>query len=283
MPDSVRVFCERVGGGFGGKQEVLTEDICAFATLKTGRPVKLEFTREEEFIAATTRHPMNVEMKVGARRDGTLTAMQMRVVSNTGAYGNHGGETLYAACGEAVAVYRCPNKKVDGYTVYTNMVPAGAIRGYGMTQTIFAVECAMDEVARSLKMDPYEFRRINVVKPGDQMIAESTEATDTEFGSYGLDQCIDLVQTAMMRGNGVKRPRAPTGSRAVAWRSRCTARCRRPSIVRRRGLACAKTATITWRSALPSSATARPRFTADRIERAEQHGLARAGRPIRHR
>ncbi len=206
MPESVRVFCERVGGGFGGKQEVLTEDICAFATLKTGRPVMLEFTREEEFIAATTRHPMNVKMKVGARRDGTLTAMEVRVVSNTGAYGNHGGETLYAACGEAVAVYQCANKKVDGYTVYTNMVPAGAIRGYGMTQTIFAVECAMDEVARSLKMDPYEFRRINVVKPDDQMIAESTNATDTEFGSYGLDQCIDLVDAAMKRGNDVERP-----------------------------------------------------------------------------
>ena len=206
MPESVRVFCERVGGGFGGKQEVLTEDICAFATLKTGRPVMIEFTREEEFIAATTRHPMSVRMKVGARRDGTLTAMEVRVVSNTGAYGNHGGETLYAACGEAVAVYKCANKKVDGYTVYTNMVPAGAIRGYGMTQTIFAVECAMDEVARSLKMDPYEFRRINVVKPDDQMISASTEATDTEFGSYGLDQCIDLVDAAMKRGNGVKRP-----------------------------------------------------------------------------
>ena len=206
MPESVRVFCERVGGGFGGKQEVLTEDICAFATLKTGRPVMLEFTREEEFIAATTRHPMNVKMKVGARRDGTLTAMEVRVVSNTGAYGNHGGETLYAACGEAVAVYKCANKKVDGYTVYTNMVPAGAIRGYGMTQTIFAVECAMDELARSLKMDPYQFRRINVVKPDDQMIAESTNATDTEFGSYGLDQCIDLVDAAMKRGNDVERP-----------------------------------------------------------------------------
>jgi putative selenate reductase molybdopterin-binding subunit len=206
MPESVRVFCERVGGGFGGKQEVLTEDICAFATLKTGRPVMLEFSREEEFIAATTRHPMNVKMKVGAKRDGSLTAMEVRVVSNTGAYGNHGGETLYAACGEAVAVYKCANKKVDGYTVYTNMVPAGAIRGYGMTQTIFAVECAMDEVARSLKMDPYEFRRINVVKPDDQMIAESTDATDTEFGSYGLDQCIDLVDAAMKRGNDVKRP-----------------------------------------------------------------------------
>ncbi|HEY1850145.1 MAG TPA: molybdopterin cofactor-binding domain-containing protein [Candidatus Binataceae bacterium] len=206
MPDSVRVFCERVGGGFGGKQEVLTEDICAFATLQTGRPVMLEFTREEQFIASTTRHPMNVKVKVGARSDGTLTAIQMRVVSNTGAYGNHGGETLYAACGEAVAIYCCRNKKVDGYAVYTNMLPAGAIRGYGMTQTIFAVESAMDELARTLKVDPFEFRRLNVVKPDDQMISESDATTDTEFGSYGLDQCLDLVQTAMNRGNGVEAP-----------------------------------------------------------------------------
>src|SRR5258708_31891398 len=86
------------------------------------------------------------------------------------------------------------------------MPPAGAIRGYGMTQTIFAVESAMDELARSLKMDPFEFRRLNIVKPDDQMIAESDAATDTEFGSYGLDQCLDLVQAAMSRGNGVKRP-----------------------------------------------------------------------------
>jgi len=208
-PETVRVFCERVGGGFGGKQEVLTEDICALATLKTGRPVKLEFTREEQFIGATTRHPMNVHMKVGARRDGKLTAFQIRVVSNTGAYGNHGGETLYAACGEAVAVYNCPNKQVDGFTVYTNMVPSGAIRGYGMTQTIFAVECAMDEVARMLDIDPFEFRRLNMVTPDDRMISESEAVSDTEFGSYGLDQCVDFVEAALKRGNGVKRPEGP--------------------------------------------------------------------------
>src|SRR5262249_21106332 len=205
-PDSVHVFCERVGGGFGGKQEVLTEDICAAATLKTGRPVKLEFTREEEFIGATTRHPMRVSVKVGARPDGTLTAIQMRIVSNTGAYGNHGGETLYASCGESIAVYRCPNKKGAAYAVSPPRAPAGAIRGYGMTQTIFAVESAMDELARDLKMDPTEFRRRNIVRPGDQMVAESATVSDTEFGSYGLDQCLDLVQQALARGNGVKRP-----------------------------------------------------------------------------
>ena len=90
-PDSVRVFSERVGGGFGAKQEMVTEDICAFATIKTGRPVQLEYTREEQFFGATTRHPMKIHVKAGAKRDGTLTALQLRIVSNTGAYGTHGG------------------------------------------------------------------------------------------------------------------------------------------------------------------------------------------------
>src|SRR5215213_4729518 len=136
-PIDIRVFCERVGGGFGGKQEVLTEDICALDTLKTGRPVQLEFTREEEFVGAMGRHRMRIRVKAGARRDGTLTALEMRIVSNTGAYGNHAGETLYHALGEAIAVYRCQNKKVEGYAVYTNLPPAGAIRGYGLTQPVY--------------------------------------------------------------------------------------------------------------------------------------------------
>jgi CO/xanthine dehydrogenase Mo-binding subunit len=126
----VHVFTERVGGGFGGKQEMLTEDLCVLAALKTGRPVKWELTREEQFIGATTRHQMTAEVRLGARRDGTLTAIEVRVVSNTGAYGGHGGETLAAALGGPLAAYRCPNKKADGYAVYTNMVPAGGFRGY---------------------------------------------------------------------------------------------------------------------------------------------------------
>ena len=152
-PAKVRVFCERMGGGFGAKQEMLVEDVVALAVLKTGRPVKLEFTREEQFIGATTRHPMRVRIKVGARRDGRLTAMQMHVVSNTGAYGNHGFAVLNHACGECFGVYRCANKKIDGFAVYTNTVPAGAFRGYGLPQTNFAVELAMDELARKLGMD----------------------------------------------------------------------------------------------------------------------------------
>ncbi len=130
-------------------------------------PVKLEFTRDEQFIGATTRHPMRVHVKAGAKRDGTLTALQMRVVSNTGAYGNHGAPVLEHACAESISVYRCPNKKVDGYAAYTNTVPAGAFRGYGLPQTSFAVESAIDELARAIGIDGLEFRRRNVVRPGD--------------------------------------------------------------------------------------------------------------------
>ena len=152
----VHVFTERIGGGFGGKQEMICEDLCALATLKTGRPVMWEFTRQEQFIAATTRHPMITHVKLGATKDGTLTAIQVRVVSNTGAYGNHGGETLAAALGSPIAAYRCPNKKADGYAVYTNMVPGGGFRGYGATQTTFAIECAIDDLARLLGIDPFD-------------------------------------------------------------------------------------------------------------------------------
>jgi CO/xanthine dehydrogenase Mo-binding subunit/aerobic-type carbon monoxide dehydrogenase small subunit (CoxS/CutS family) len=206
-PAKVRVFCERIGGGFGAKQEMLVEDIVALAVLETGRPVKLEFTREEQFIGATTRHPMRVRIKAGARRDGVLTAMEMAVLSNTGAYGNHGFAVLNHACGEVFGVYRCANKKIDGYAVYTNTVPAGAFRGYGLPQTNFAVESAMDELARRLDIDPIDFRLRNVVKPGDAMISTgSEEGHDVEFGSYGLDQCLALVKDAIERGGGLTAP-----------------------------------------------------------------------------
>jgi CO/xanthine dehydrogenase Mo-binding subunit/aerobic-type carbon monoxide dehydrogenase small subunit (CoxS/CutS family) len=202
----VRVFCDRMGGGFGGKQEVLTEDLVALAARDTGRPVQWEFTREEQFIGSTYRHPMRVEVKLGAKQDGTLTGMKLRIVSNTGAYGNHGGETLYHACSEAVALYRCPNKKIDAYAVYTNTVPSGAIRGYGLTQTIYAVESAMDELARALEMDPFALRQQNVIQPGEPMLSLGEEVSDAEVGSYGLDQCVTLVQDALARGNGVGAP-----------------------------------------------------------------------------
>jgi putative selenate reductase molybdopterin-binding subunit len=195
-PDQVRVFCKRVGGGFGGKQEVISEDLVALATIDTKRPVCFEYTREEEFTTASPRHPMKITVKLGARADGTLTAFQFRNVSNTGAYGNHGGETLFAA-GAAIALYRCANKRFDGYSVYTNNVPSGALRGYGMTQPAFAVESAMDELAIALDLDPFELRRRNIVRPGDALLAIDDHPDDVEFTEDGVGKCIDLVDDAL--------------------------------------------------------------------------------------
>jgi CO/xanthine dehydrogenase Mo-binding subunit/aerobic-type carbon monoxide dehydrogenase small subunit (CoxS/CutS family) len=198
--ERVRVFCERVGGGFGGKQEMLTEDIVALAVLRSGRPVRLEYTRHEQFISAPSRHPMRVSVTLGATSDGTLTAMQLRVVSNAGAYGNHSGGVLYHGCGECHELYRCANKRVEGYAVYTNTLPAGAFRGYGLSQTVFAVESAMDELARRIRLDPFELRRRNIIGPDVEMHG------DVQMGSYGLTQCLDLVNEALLRVRDVAPP-----------------------------------------------------------------------------
>jgi putative selenate reductase molybdopterin-binding subunit len=202
----LHVFTERVGGGFGGKQEMISEDLCLLATLKIGRPVKWEFTREEQFIGATTRHQMTTRVKLGAKRDGTLTAIDIHVVSNTGGYGGHASETLAASLGSPLTSYRCANKKAIGYAVYTNMVPGGGFRGYGSSQTTFAIECAMDELARLLGMDPFEIRRKNMVRPDDWIESVWKDPSDVDFGSYGLDQCLDLVEEALAAGRGLPKP-----------------------------------------------------------------------------
>jgi CO/xanthine dehydrogenase Mo-binding subunit/aerobic-type carbon monoxide dehydrogenase small subunit (CoxS/CutS family) len=205
--DKVRVMCERVGGGFGGKQEMFTEDIVALAVLRTGRPVQLEYTRAEQFFGASTRHPMRVRIKLGATRDGRLTAIELGVLSNTGAYGNHGAAVMYHACGEVIAVYRCDNKRIDAQVVYTNTPPSGAFRGYGLSQTNFAMESAMDELAGALGLDPLLLRRRNIIGPGDPMISSTTEEDDVQMASYGLDQCLDLVEQAL----AAEDPPAPPG------------------------------------------------------------------------
>ncbi|MET9958087.1 molybdopterin-dependent oxidoreductase [Streptomyces sp. NPDC006326] len=195
--DEVRVVAGRVGGGFGGKQEMLTEDIVVLAALRLRRPVKLEFTRAEQFYGATTRHPFTIGIKLGARADGTLTAVQMRVVANTGAYGNHGPAVMFHSVGESFAVYRAPHKKVDAYSVYTNCVPAGAFRGYGLGQVTFAVESAMDELARRLGMDPLVLREKNIIGAGEHMVSPIGEEEDLHIASYGLDQCLGVVRRAL--------------------------------------------------------------------------------------
>lgn len=195
-PERVRVVAGRVGGGFGGKQEMLVEDIVALAVLRLRRPVKLEYTRAEQFHGATTRHPFTIRVKAGARRDGTLTALQVRVVANTGAYGNHGPAVMFHSVGESLAVYRAPHKKVDAFSVYTHTVPAGAFRGYGLGQVMFAMESALDELARELALDPVEFKKRNIIGPGGPMLSPGGEEEDLHIASYGLDSCVGIVRRA---------------------------------------------------------------------------------------
>lgn len=205
--DRVRVFAARVGGGFGGKQEIFTEDLVAFAVLRTGRPVAYEFSRTDEFRRATVRHPMRVSVSLGATPEGTLTAMKVDVLSDTGAYGNHAIGVLFHACAESIAVYKAPVKRVDAEVVYTNNIPSGAFRGYGLGQVILGIESAMDMLAERLGIDPFELRRLNVVQEGDPLHETEDEyEEDLVWGSYGLDQCLDLAEAALRRGNGVSAP-----------------------------------------------------------------------------
>jgi putative selenate reductase molybdopterin-binding subunit len=207
--EQVRVHAARVGGGFGGTQEMVTEDVVALAVLRLGRPVQLEFTREEQFIATATRHPMQITVTAAATASGRLTALSLTTLANTGAYASHARGVLLHSSSEALSLYRCPNKRVDAWSVYTNVVPAGAFRGDGLSQSVFAVESALDELARRLGIDPLEFRRRNVVRPGDSFTPLRTRPDDVSISSYGLDQCLDLVDDALRSGRGAP---APSGS-----------------------------------------------------------------------
>lgn len=210
-PAGVRVVAARVGGGFGGKQELLVEDVVALAALRLAdrgdrRPVQLELTREEQFTAVPLRHPMRVSVRLGADADGRLTAMEVDVLSDTGAYGNHGPGVMYHGVHESVAVYRCANKRVDAEAVYTNNPPSGAFRGYGLGQVMFGIESALDELAREVGLSAFELRRRNVVVPGDDLVVNGPPSTDLEFGSYGLDQCLDLAERALAATGPVPPP-----------------------------------------------------------------------------
>ncbi|CAN5233964.1 molybdopterin-dependent oxidoreductase [soil metagenome] len=197
---SVRVFTARVGGGFGGKQEILTEDLVALAVLKTARAVQYEFTREEEFLRAPTRHPMRVTVTAAGTRDGVLTALRVDQRMDTGAYGNHGIGVMFHSVHESIAAYRCANVRVDATSVYTNNPPSGAFRGYGLGQVIFAIESALDELARELGIDPIEFRRRNVIVPGDPVITIEEHVDDISYdGAHGAGQSLDLVEAALAR------------------------------------------------------------------------------------
>ncbi|MGY4642379.1 molybdopterin-dependent oxidoreductase [Cellulomonas sp. URHB0016] len=206
--DAVRVFAARVGGGFGGKQELLTEDLVALAVLRTGRPVQYEMSREDEFTIVPLRHAMRVSVTVAADSDGILTALAVDQLMDTGAYGNHGVGVMYHSVHESLAQYRCGNVRVDAQSVYTNNPPSGAFRGYGLGQVIFAVESAVDDLARELGIDPVELRRRNVVRPGDPIrtVEEHVPTDITYDGEHGAGACLDLVEQALAGPDDVAAP-----------------------------------------------------------------------------
>jgi putative selenate reductase molybdopterin-binding subunit len=165
----IRVIKPRIGGGFGGKQEMLIEDIVGHLVLATRRPVRLELTRAEEFAAARTRHAQTITFRTGVRADGTLLAQDMRVVADTGPYGAHGFTVQSVTGARGLSSYNCPAKRFSCDVVYTNGPVAGAFRGYGAPQAHFALESHMDDIARALGLDPVEFRRRNWVRSGDPL------------------------------------------------------------------------------------------------------------------
>ena len=197
----IRVIKPRIGGGFGGKQEVLMEDVAAHLTIVTKRPVRYEYTRDEEFIAARSRHPMKFRLKTGVKKDGTITANEMYCLADTGAYGCHAmtvpGNTghksmaLYVGDGK----YRTsPNIRFYTDVVYTNTPPAGAFRGYGAPQGFWPVERQLNKIALDLGMDPIEFRLKNCLRPGElhpfsTAWSEGREPVPEIIHTVGLEEC----------------------------------------------------------------------------------------------
>jgi putative selenate reductase molybdopterin-binding subunit len=199
---NVHVIKPRVGGGFGNKQEVVTEPIAAVLAMKTRRPVKLEYTRQEEFTIARMRHPQHLRLKTGVRRDGSITANSLHVLTNTGPYGTHALTVTGNTGTKPLPLYRTPNMKFYADIVYTNLPIAGAFRGYGAPQGFFAMEVQMDEVAEALHMDPLEFRKLNHIRKGDTdlMSAAAGEGSGKKprvMHSSGLPECIERGAAAI--------------------------------------------------------------------------------------
>ena len=198
--EKIRVYKPQLGGGFGNKQEILSEDLCVLATLKTGKPVQWRFTREEEFTATNSRHAMNVRLKTGVKNDGTIVAQEMTAISNTGAYGNHGETVTFLTGCFPLGLYRCANQSYKGTVVYTNTMPAGAFRGYGATQGTFAMESQLDEIANKLNIDPIKLRQQNLITAEDEILIGREEHFHI-IGSYALDECIEKVTQALDYGS----------------------------------------------------------------------------------
>jgi CO/xanthine dehydrogenase Mo-binding subunit len=192
----IRVIKPRIGGGFGGKQGIHGEFFVALATLKTGKPTVCIYNRKEVFEASYARHAMKIDIAIGSDKEGNLTALDMHILSDTGAYGEHALTVFMVAGSKTLPLYnKVKAVKFGGEVVYTNHVSAGAYRGYGAIQGNFALEAAMDELAKKLNMDPVELRLKNTIKEGEtseifKIMGEGGEGVEMIVESCKLDYCI---------------------------------------------------------------------------------------------
>ncbi len=187
----VRVSKPRIGGGFGAKQTSISEIYPAFVTWKTKKPSKIVFSREESMTASTPRHEMEMHVRLGAMKDGRIRGIDLYTLSNTGAYGEHGPTTVGLSGHKSIPLYgKAEAFRFVSDVVYTNVMSAGAYRGYGATQGLFAVESAVNELAAMLHMDPIRLREQNIVRQGDVMAAYYGQ----ENTSCALDRCLAKVR-----------------------------------------------------------------------------------------
>lgn len=208
----VRVIQPFVGGGFGGKRDLAASDFCAaLLSMRTERPVKIEYTRDEEFMATRRRHPMHILLKTGVKRDGTIVAQECNVVGDNGAY-NSTGPVIIGRVGVHLTMqYRVPNFKCRAYLVYTNKPVCGAFRGFGFLQGCFANESQMDMVARDLGLDPVEFRLKN------SMESRYVNPLGFHISSCGLRECLDIVATSRGRKEPVAGHKDSTKRRGLGF------------------------------------------------------------------
>jgi putative selenate reductase molybdopterin-binding subunit len=198
----IRVIKPRIGGGFGNKQELILEDLCSLLTIKTGRPVRMEFTRKQEFTSSRSRHPQVMRYKVGVTDEGEVVAVELDLIGDTGAYGTHGLTVQMVGGQRALTLYNAPYSRFDCDVVYTNKPTPGAYRGYGAMQCFFGIETIMTEIAEEMGWDVVEFKRKNWIKPGEEMLmakalGEGREGFAQVVRSSGLAQCVEVGLEAM--------------------------------------------------------------------------------------
>ena len=194
-PEKVHVINALVGGGFGGKEDMTVQHHAALLTWMTGRPVKVKLTRQESILIHPKRHPMKMRFTTACDKDGYLTGMKATIIADTGAYASLGGPVLQRACTHAAGPYNYQNVSIEGTAVYTNNPPAGAFRGFGVTQSCFATECNLNLLAEMMGISPWEIRYRNAIRPGQELpngqiaepgtaLVETLEAVKDVFESH---------------------------------------------------------------------------------------------------